>query len=94
MFGLTMFIRKEVANPIAVGLNATVKLGRINWQADSFHIYGKDIKGVEQKLLPRLSPYSFNDRVWNFNDPIVQDIWKDAKDEVLNKIKEYDKTHQ
>jgi thymidylate synthase len=90
MFGLMMFIRNEVANPIATGLGTAVKLGRINWQADSFHIYGKDIKDVEQKLLPKLSPYSFGERVYSFNDPMIQDIWKEAEVKIFKKIADYD----
>ncbi len=94
MFGLTMFIRTEIANPIEFELGTPVKLGRINWQADSFHIYGKDIKDVEQKLLPRLSPYSFNDRVYNFSDPMIQDIWKEAHAKIMKKIADHDDSHK
>ena len=51
MFGLTMFNRDVVAAGVARRAGRRVELARMNWQADSFHIYGKDRPGAEQLSL-------------------------------------------
>jgi len=42
MFGFTHFTKLLIADRLQEKLNAPVVLGRLNWQADSFHLYGKD----------------------------------------------------
>jgi thymidylate synthase len=65
-------------------------MGRLNWHADSYHVYGKDIKDFEERFLRRLEKSDFQDRVYNFHDQIIQDIWKDAEKTVIQKINTYD----
>lgn len=93
MFGLTHLVRISIANPIEEKLGRPVKLGRLNWQADSYHIYGKDIKNFKDRFFKRIATTNFADRVWNFNDPAIQEMWNEATESVKIKIEKYDKEH-
>jgi thymidylate synthase len=90
MFGFVHFNRLLIADPLQKRLGGTVHMGRLNWHADSYHIYGKDIRDFEERFLRRLKNSSFSDRVYSFQDPIIQEIWNDAEKAVLDKIKDYD----
>ena len=43
-FGFIQFIRNKIIFPLQVRLGCEINYGRINWQADSWHIYGSEIK--------------------------------------------------
>lgn len=90
MFGFVLFNRDIVAAEVARRAGKSVKLGRLNWQADSFHIYGKDIATAKQRLFDRISTTSFEDRVYNFNDTMIQEIYSEAEATVREKIREFD----
>jgi thymidylate synthase len=90
MFGLTLFNRDVMAAEISRRAGKTVKLGRLNWQADSFHIYGKDIDVARQRLFDRIRTTQFEDRVYCFNDPMIQEIYHEAEATVREKIREFD----
>jgi thymidylate synthase len=93
MFGLTMFIRTDIANKIEEKTGKIVKLGRINWQADSYHIYGKDINNMADRFLKRVMTTSFEDRVWNFKDREIQEAWTEAGISIRKKIDDYNREH-
>jgi len=93
MFGFIMFNKEVIADGIAKRTGKTVKIGRLNWQADSYHIYGKDILDAKQRLFDRLAIGTFEDRVYNFDDETIQEIYNDAEPAVRAKIAEYDRTH-
>lgn len=86
-FGLTMMTKNLIADEIAKRTGRTVKLGRMNWQADSWHIYGKDLNQAEERLFSRVAKTDFLDRVYNFNDEMIQEIWKESEAKILEKIK-------
>ena len=65
-----------------------VRLGRLNWQADSYHIYGKDIEQARARLFDRLDTTPFEDRVYNFHDPSIQEIYHEEEAAILRKIGE------
>ena len=50
MFGFIQFNKEVIAAGVAEKTGKKVKLGRLNWQARSFHIYGKDIKTAKERL--------------------------------------------
>jgi thymidylate synthase len=85
-FGLTMMTKNLIADEIAKRTGRTVKLGRMNWQADSWHIYGKDIRQAKERLFDRIATTSFEDRVYSFSDETVQDIWNESEKSILDKI--------
>lgn len=92
MFGFVQFNRLEIADKIAARTGKAVKLGRLNWQADSFHIYGKDLTTAKERLFDRVSEplEGFERRIYNFYDEMIQEIYNEASDKVLEKIKNFD----
>lgn len=86
-FGLTMMTKNLIADEIAKRTGRTVKLGRMNWQADSWHIYGKDIAQAKARLFNRIDSSTFEERTYNFNDEMIQDIWKESEKTILEKIR-------
>jgi thymidylate synthase len=87
MFGFIQFNKEIIAEGIAQGSGKEVRLGRLNWHADSYHIYGKDIEIAKQMLFERIDSMSFEERIYNFNDPFIQEMYHGAEKGVLEKIK-------
>jgi len=92
MFGIVQFNKDIIANEISKRKKKRVELGRINWHADSFHIYGKDMEGFEKRFLSRIHE-PFEKRTYNFFDPMIQEIYGEARDNVLKKVEDYDRKH-
>jgi thymidylate synthase len=90
MFGFIQFNKNIIAAGIAEKSGKTVKLGRLNWHADSYHIYGKDIAAAEKMLFSRLEKMKFEDRVYNFNDEFIREMYDGAESKVIAKIKALD----
>ncbi len=90
MFGFIHFNNEIIAAEVARRSGKPVQLGRLNWQADSFHIYGKDIEIANQRLFQRLQTTKFEDRVFAFRDPDIQEMYQQADSEIRKKIKEED----
>lgn len=92
MFGIIQLNREVIAHGIAEKTQRVVELGRLNWHADSYHIYGKDIEDVEKRLMARIEE-PFQNRVFNFFDPIIHEIYNEAESAVQKKIQKYDEGH-
>jgi thymidylate synthase len=90
MFGFTHFNRAAVADPLQERTGRTVELGRLNWHADSYHLYGKDQKDFAARFQARLPSSRFEDRVFNFFDGPIQEIWREAGEAARAKIRDYD----
>ncbi len=88
VFGFTMFNKETIADEVARRSGKRVELGRLNWQADSFHIYGKDIKQAKARLFDRLDSTAFEDRVFNFHDEMIQQMYHEEEQNILKKIEE------
>ena len=93
MFGFIVFTRDVIAAEIARRAGRTVKLGRLNWQADSYHIYGKDIAAAKARLFDRMATTTFEDRVFEFSDEDIQEMYHEAEAAVRLKIDAYDRSH-
>jgi thymidylate synthase len=93
MFGFIQFNREVIAAGVAEKTGKVVKLGRMNWQADSFHIYGKDIQMAKERLFDRLTEIPFEERTLHFNDDFIRDMYNEAEEKVVSKIRKYDETH-
>jgi thymidylate synthase len=91
MFGFVQFNREEIADKIAERTGRTVKMGRLNWQADSFHIYGKDLEKAKGLMFDRIDTMPFEERIYNFNDEFIQDMYKMADLTIIPKIERYGK---
>ncbi len=88
MFGFTMFNREIIAAGLARETGRDVRLGRMNWHADSFHIYGKDIETARQRLFKRIPSTKFEDRSLDFWDGEIQDIYREAELSIVEKIRQ------
>jgi len=93
MFGITQFNLQVVADGISKRTGRELKLGRMNWHADSYHIYGKDLREAEQRLFDRLASTSFAQRVYHFADPTIQAIYDEAEAQVRAKLRRYAEQH-
>lgn len=93
MFGFIHFSKNLIADKISERTGKTVELGRLNWQADSYHIYGKDIEQAKKMLFDRIPTMSFEDRTFNFFDDFIQEMYNGAELMIVEKIKEYDSSH-
>jgi len=93
MFGFINFSKNLIADPIAERTGKKVEIGRMNWQADSYHIYGKDIETAKKLLFDRIDSLSFEERTFNFNDDFIQEMYAGAESMILNKIQNYDENH-
>ena len=90
MFGFVQFNQEIIASEVSKRLKKEIKLGRLNWHADSFHIYGKDIETANQMLFNRLQTTSFDERVYLFSDPVINEIYREADSAILEKVKRFD----
>ena len=93
MFGFIQFNREVIADEIAKRSGRKVNLGRLNWQADSYHIYGKDIEQARVMLFDRLDSMTLEERTFNFRDDFIREMYDAAEDEALRKISRYDAQH-
>ena len=93
MFGFVQFNKEVIAAGVYEKTGRTVKLGRLNWQADSFHIYGKDLKVAKERLFDRIADMPFEERIMNFNDEFIRDMYNQAEEQVIKKIKTFDERH-
>lgn len=94
MFGFIQFNREVIAAEIEKRSERSVSMGRLNWQADSYHIYGKDIAQAKGMLFDRIDTMKFEDRVYHFNDPFIREMYESAEAGILKKIEDYDASHQ
>lgn len=93
MFGFIQFNKEIIAAGIAEKTGKTVNLGRLNWQADSYHIYGKDIQAAKERLFDRVGKMPFEERTMPFNDPFIHDMYDQAEPAIIEKIKQFDERH-
>jgi len=93
MFGFIQFNREVIANEVGSQLGKEIKLGRLNWQADSYHIYGRDIEKAKTMLFDRIKTMSLEERTMEFNNEFIREMYNDAEPKILKKIEEYDKSH-
>jgi thymidylate synthase len=93
MFGFVMFTKEVIADELARRTGKTVRMARLNWHADSYHIYGKDIAEARQRLLDRIQTSDFSDRVYSLEDEDIRSLYEEAEEEVRVKIEQYDREH-
>lgn len=93
LFGFILFNRDVIAAEVANRSGRTVKLGRLNWQADSYHIYGKDLAAAKARLFDRMESTPFENRIYEFTDEMIQEIYQEAEAAIQHKIADYDRSH-
>jgi thymidylate synthase len=93
MFGFIRFNREVIADEVARRSGKEVRLGRMNWQADSYHIYGKDIAQAKAMLFDRIDTLKLEERTFNFGDDFIREMYDQAEQAALMKIRKYDEEH-
>jgi thymidylate synthase len=93
MFGFIRFNREVIADEVARRSGKEVRLGRMNWQADSYHIYGRDIAQAKAMLFDRIDTMTLEERTFNFGDDFIREMYDQAEQSALMKIKKYDEEH-
>lgn len=93
MFGFIQFNREIIASGIENKTGRSVRLARMNWHADSYHIYGKDIKAAKEMLFDRIADTGIEYRTYNFNDDFIKEMYESAESSIREKIKQYDLSH-
>lgn len=92
MFGIVLMNYELILKPLQYRLGHGIMMDRLNWQADSFHIYGKDLKDIKERFINRLDSTTFKDRVYNFQDEMIQEIWNEADEKIKRKIRDHEAT--
>lgn len=93
MFGFIQFNKNVIAAGIEERIDRKVELARMNWQADSYHIYGKDIANAKAQLFDRVDTMDFEMRTFNFHDDFIREMYDGAEAQIIQKIKDYDLSH-
>ena len=93
MFGFVQFNREVIANEVGERLGKEINMGRLNWQADSYHIYGKDIEKAKTMLFDRIDSMTLEERTMEFNNEFIRGMYDDAEARILQKIDEHDRSH-
>ena len=93
MFGFIYFNRNVIMRGLERRGMKNLKMSRLNWHADSYHIYGKDIKTFKERFYDRLTS-DYVGRTYCLSDPNIQSIWDESKANIVEKIEKYDKTHK
>lgn len=93
MFGFIQFNREVIAYEVGKELGKEIHMGRLNWQADSYHIYGRDIAKAKSMLFDRIDSMSFEERIMEFNNEFIRQMYDDAQPRILSKIEEHDRSH-
>jgi thymidylate synthase len=93
MFGFIQFNREVIANEVGKQLDKEINLGRLNWQADSYHIYGRDIEKAKAMLFDRIDSLSLEERTMEFNNEFIRQMYDDAESRIIKKIEEHDRSH-
>jgi thymidylate synthase len=88
MFGFIQFNRQVVAAAVERRTGKPTRLARMNWQADSYHIYGKDLEQARQRLFDRIATTSFEERVYRLSDPAIAEMYHEEEEAILRRIAE------
>jgi thymidylate synthase len=89
MFALTQ-LQSKIAARIAELSGKPIELGRYCHIADSFHIYGSNMKEFEARFLGALEKRTFEGRTMRYED--VRDIMESAKPAILEKARRMART--
>lgn len=91
MFGFIQFNNEVIAHGVSGRVGREVRLGRMNWHADSYHIYGKDIAAAKSLLFDRVDGMPLEERVYDFHDSFIQEMYRGAEETVRGKIAAHDR---
>jgi thymidylate synthase len=78
-------LQEKIANRISELADRKVIVGRYMHQADSYHIYGSNIKDFEYRFLKAYKTRKFHEMYYHYED--VKEIMDEAIPEILKKVK-------
>lgn len=78
-------LHRYIANRITFYAKVPVFIGRYVHQADSYHIYGSNLRDFESRFLRAVKERSFEERTYNYDD--VVDIMEGALPAIREKAK-------
>lgn len=92
MMNMFAFVQLQqlIANRIAELSGTPLKLGRYCHLADSYHIYGSDMKEFEGRFLKLVRQRLFEDRTYCYGE--VRDLMLSSRDAILAKVKRVGRT--
>ena len=87
MFNMYAFVRlqEKIAQEVSRLSSREIGVGRYCHMADSYHIYGKDIKDFEKRFLNAIEKRTFEQRTARYED--VKDIMEEARPKILMKVR-------
>lgn len=91
-FGFIQFIKHKIIIPIESKLNQEIGYGRINWHADSWHMYRSQIENFEQRFFKNVENTKFEDRIYNFHDEEIQAMYLECEPEIIAKFENIKKS--
>jgi len=88
IFAFVMLAQK-VADRVSELSGREVKLGRYNHHADSYHVYGKDLKEFRDRFLKSQKTRTFPERTFEY-EGMAKEIMLEAVPKILQKVKTQD----
>jgi thymidylate synthase len=88
MFGFVQFIRSKILLPLQEKLGREIVYGRLNWHADSFHVYGSCIENFKERFVTRVNTTTFEDRVYSFHDADIQEMYHEQEAAIVAKFQD------
>jgi len=86
MFGFAS-VQENIAQRVEEKIKEKIILGRYVHMADSFHIYGKDLKEIKERLINRINTTSFEERTYRSDDSEIKAIIREAVPRIYEKAK-------
>jgi thymidylate synthase len=86
-------LQKYIADRVAEKTGKPCGLGRYMDMSDSYHIYGSRHEYFKV-FRKRCREEAFEDRVFNYHDEMIQQIFREAREKIPEKLAEYANTHK
>jgi len=84
-----VMLAKKVADRVSELSGREIRVGRYNHQADSYHIYGKDLAEFKGRFLKSLETRSLEQRTFNYTE-MGREMMEEEIPGILAKIKAHD----
>lgn len=78
-------LQRIVAERVSEGLGREIKIGQVNHFVDSMHLYSQYNKEIEA-FIQTTKVRTFDQRVWNSNDPLVQAIFEETRERIKESL--------
>lgn len=88
IFAFVMLAQK-VADRVAELSGREIRLGRYNHQADSYHVYGKDLKEFRERFIRSQETRTFEQRTFEY-EGMAKEMMLEAVPMILEKVKMQD----